>query len=254
MKVLRHIQQSISCRTAGILISGSLLFSPLPAIAQASFQLNLPNLSAPGNRESGATRSTTCIAPQENLIALVPESNYGLTHSGYPTFYFYLPPTNAPLIKFVMYNETTNELFYEGQFSIKGNTAGEGRAGIVGITLPNNGLQKPLEVGQSYVWYLTVVCDPDAIDQSGNAVIETTVARVGAPSEADQAPTTDLPRIYAEAGLWYDALAASAALKQVNNTASWNTLLRSVSLERLIPISMLSEETSPETTGVSGIN
>lgn len=230
-------------RVAGILLSSGIALGTLPAIAQASFRLNLPNLNAPGNRESGSTRSTTCIASEENLVALMPETNYGLTQKDYPTFYFYLPPTNAPVVKFVMYNETTNELFYEGQFRIKGES------GILSVALPNNGLQQPLEVDESYVWYLSVVCDPDAIDQSANPVVEATVARVPEMPEATQSASADRPRIYAEAGIWYDALAASAELKRLEDNVAWNTLLSAIDLDGLILRPLLSNgEPSPEQT------
>ncbi|MEL6381704.1 MAG: DUF928 domain-containing protein [Cyanobacteria bacterium J06626_18] len=245
--LLFYIQQSAVRRTLGALLGGSLLLSTLPAFGQATFRLNLPDLRAPGNRESGATRSTTCIASNDNLVALIPDSNYGLTQSGHPTFYFYLPPTDAPLVKFVMYNEKTNELFYEGQFRIRGES------GVLGVTLPNNGLQKSLEVGESYVWYLSVVCDPNAIDQSANPVVEAMVERVAPVSEAEQSSSTDLPRIYAEAGIWYDALAASAELRASDNNAAWNTLLNAVDLEELILSPVLSEEeaASEQTASVS---
>ncbi|MEM9003883.1 MAG: DUF928 domain-containing protein [Cyanobacteria bacterium P01_F01_bin.86] len=240
-----NTRKSMFRRFAGVLLGSSLLFGTLPAFGQAAFRLNLPDLRAPGNRESGATRSTTCIASNENLVALIPDSNYGLTESGYPTFYFYLPPTDAPLVKFVVYNETTNELFYEGQFRIKGES------GVLGVTLPNNGLQKSLEVGQSYVWYLSVVCDPDAIDQSANPVVEAMVERVDPLPEVAQSAATDLPRVYAEAGIWYDALAASANLRQQDDGAAWNTLLNAVDLEGLILTPLLSEEASSEAQTVS---
>ena len=235
MEGIRRVNQFMLRRAVGILLGSSLVFGTLPALGQTAFRLNLPDLQAPGNRESGATRSTTCIASNDNLVALIPESNYGLTQEGYPTFYFYLPPTDAPLVKFVVYNETTNELFYEGQFRIKGDS------GILGVTLPDNGFQKPLEVDQSYVWYLSVVCNPDAIDQSANPVVEATITRVDPLAEAAQSGPEDLPRVYAEAGIWYDALSASAHLRDLDNSAAWNTLLTAVDLEGLMLMPLLSE-------------
>lgn len=234
MKITRHLPPILR-RTTGLFLSSALLLGALPAIAQSNLRLNLPDLRAPGNRESGSTRSNTCIDPEDNLIALTPDSNYGLTQEGYPTFYAYLPANNAKLAKFIMYNEETNDLVYEGQFSIKGES------GIVGVSLPDNGIQRPLEVGESYVWYLTLVCDPAAIDQSGNAVIEATVARVTTLGDVAGVSAEVLPSLYAEAGLWYDALDASADLKHLNNDASWNFLLNAVELDDLIPMPVLSD-------------
>lgn len=235
MKGLRHSSYPLRRCAASVLVALSFVAAGLPAIAQARFRLNLPDLRAPGNRESGATRSNTCVDPEDTLIALIPESNYGLTQRAYPTFYAYLPNNTAQLAKFVMYDGATDELIHEGQFSVKASS------GIVGISLPDNGLQNPLQVGQSYVWYLTLICDPGAVDQSGNAVVTGTIERVTPSVESQQAPTEALPGIYAEAGLWYDALTASADLRQGNNAAPWNFLLDEVNLEMLIPVPVLSE-------------
>ena len=246
MKNRRHIHRFIFWRIAGILLSGSLTVGSLPAIAQAPFRLNLPDLRAPGNRESGSTRSTTCIDPDEQVIALVPQSNYGQTQDGYPTFYFYLPPTTAQYVKFRIDDGTTNETFYEGQFSITGDS------GIFGLTLPADGVQKPLEIGQSYYWYLTVVCEVGTADRTGDVTIDSTVERVQPLVDSTQTARADLPRLYAEAGLWYDALAVSADLKQADNAAPWNTLLSAVELENLLPVPVLSGELAFEDSAVLG--
>ena len=121
------------------------------------------------------------------------------------------------------------------------------------MTLPNNGFQKSLEVGQSYVWYISVVCDPDAIDQSANPVVEATVARVDSLPEVAQSAPEDLPRVYAEAGIWYDALSASADLRQLDDNAAWNTLLNAVNLEDLMLMPLISEEAASQSETVSAI-
>ncbi|NJO66631.1 MAG: DUF928 domain-containing protein [Leptolyngbyaceae cyanobacterium RM1_405_57] len=54
--------------------------------AQASIRFNSPSLGAPGNREAGASRSAPCAASDRGLVALLPETNLGLTTQAYPTF------------------------------------------------------------------------------------------------------------------------------------------------------------------------
>ena len=225
--------------SAGLLFGGSIVTPMSPAIAQSTIQLQLPDISAPGNRESGSTRSTTCIAPNEKLVALIPESNYGLTESAYPTVYFYLPETSAEHLKFVLLNENTNELVYEGRFKI------DGSAGIASVSLPSNGIQQPLAVGEAYVWYISVICNP--ADPSADVVTEGQIARVEPLEAATSATEVELPALYAEAGLWYDALAASAALKQdAEDTNDWNALLNAVELDDFIPVDLLSISGLPE--------
>jgi hypothetical protein len=225
--------------SAGLLLGGSVLSLVSPAIAQSNIRLQLPDISAPGNRESGSTRSTTCIASDERLVALMPESNYGLTESAYPTVYFYLPATTAEHLKFVVLNESSNELIYEGQFKI------DRSAGIASVSLPDNGIQQPLAVGEAYVWYISVICDP--ADPSADVVAEGQIARVEPLATVTNATAAELPALYAEAGLWYDAIAASAQLKQdTESPDDWDALLDAVELDNLIPADLLSLSVLPE--------
>ena len=220
----------------GILLTGGLLGGNV-AIAQRTVQLNLPNLSAPGNRESGSTRSTTCIDPSDRLVALIPETNYGLTQSGHPTFYFYLPTTTAEQLKFVLLNSATNELVYEGRFRLAGT------GGIASVSLPDNGVQQALAVNEDYVWYLAIVCDET--DPSADIVTEAYVRRVEALDLTVETPAADLPALYAEAGLWYDALAAAADRRTTDSPAAWNALLDAVALNDFIAIELLTEDAAP---------
>ncbi|MGF1460775.1 MAG: DUF928 domain-containing protein [Leptolyngbyaceae cyanobacterium] len=236
MKTFVPLHQAGLLCALGLMAGSGLTVTTLPATAQ-TLQLRLPDISAPGNRESGSTRSTTCIAANENLVALMPESNYGLTQSAYPTFYFYLPETTAEQVKFVLLNEATNEFVYEGRFAL------ESDGGIASVSLPNNGLQEPLAIGETYVWYISVVCDP--LDPSADVVTEGQIERVPSLEIAEDTPVAALPGIYAEAGLWYDAIATSAALKQADNqTTDWNALLDAVELDELIPVNLLSSRLS----------
>ncbi|MGD1908389.1 MAG: DUF928 domain-containing protein [Leptolyngbyaceae cyanobacterium] len=235
----RHLYCKVfSLGAAALMLGGSFSLAQRPLMAQAGLNLNLPGLSAPGNRQSGSTRSETCVDPDAlQLTALVPESNYGQTIDGYPTFFFYLPETDAESVKFVVYNETTNALFYEGQFSP------QGQSGILSLDIPNNGVQKALEVGESYYWYLSISCNIE--DPSANIVVGGTVARVAAPEAVETAlPTAtaqQLPEIYAADGLWHDALAASAQLYQeTNDSLAWSALLRAVELDHLLEVPVLS--------------
>lgn len=198
------------------------------AVAQSqTLQLNLPNLDAPGNRQSGSTRSEQCVAHGEAVTALMPTTNYGQTTDGYPTFFFHLPETTAEVAQFVLYDEASLELVYEGTFAI------QGESGIVSISLPDNGLQKALETDSRYFWYFSVVCDRD--DPSASVVVEGTVARVETPAALatalGMATPAEEPGLYAAAGFWHDALVASAALQPRTDTP-WSALLTAVDLDR----------------------
>jgi hypothetical protein len=246
MKNRHPFRTVFSLSAAALVLGGSFSLAQQPLRAQTGLNLNLPGLSAPGNRQSGSTRSETCVAPDAplQLTALMPESNYGQTIDGYPTFFFYLPETDAESVRFVVYNETTNDLFYEGDF------APQGQSGILNLNLPDNGVQKALEVGESYYWYLSISCNVE--DPSANIVVSGTVARVAPSAPITEALTTappeQLPGIYASAGLWHDALAASAQLiRDSNDATAWTALLMAVGLDNLLNIPVLSQDISLDT-------
>jgi hypothetical protein len=92
------------------------------------------------------------------------------------------------------------------------------------VSLPQN--QPGLAIGQSYVWQVVLVCNPKA--PSMNVVATANIAVVK-PSAALQtqlaAAQTPQQRIdlYAESGLWYDAL-AEARKNPIDQAAILNLL------------------------------
>lgn len=241
MNILRPFPVAIALGVTGLWMLGTPSLGQWSALAQAGLQLNLPDLNAPGNRESGSSRSESCLEPGESLVALMPDSNYALTRNGHPRFFFYLPPTNAEAVNFILYHEESGAVFYEGHFSI------EDKSGIVSLSLPDNGLQQSLEADEAYYWYFSVVCASN--DPNRNEVVSGTVQRITPDAETAEAiaaanPQT-LPAVYAQAGLWQDALAAAAALKQDGNPAAWNALLQSVELQSIAEAPLLSERLPP---------
>jgi hypothetical protein len=199
--------------------------------AQASIRFNSPSIGAPGNREAGASRSAPCAASDRGLVALLPETNLGLTTQAYPTFFAYLPPSTATTAEFVLYHEGTDELVYSTSFEITGD------AGIASIQLPQQAGQMPLEVGESYYWYFTVVCD--AADRSADMTVQGGVQRVAPDSsllnQVQTAQPQEIPIIYAEAGIWHEALSTLVELSRANPNdptvnANLDELLGSVGL------------------------
>ncbi|MBD1867971.1 DUF928 domain-containing protein [Cyanobacteria bacterium FACHB-471] len=199
--------------------------------AQASIRFNSPSIGAPGNREAGASRSALCAASDRGLVALLPETNLGLTTQAYPTFFAYLPPTTATTAEFVLYHEGTDELVYSTSFEITGNP------GIASIQLPEQAGQRPLEVGESYYWYFTIICNAD--ERSADMSVQGGVQRVAPDSsllnQVQTAQPQEIPIIYAEAGIWHEALSTLVELSRANPNdptvnANLDELLSSVGL------------------------
>lgn len=207
----------------------------LSSLASAqNIQFNAPSIGAPGNRESGASRSAPCATSDRGLLALLPETNIGLTTEAYPSFFAYVPPSSAEIAEFLLYEEGTDQLIYSTSLEINGES------GIASVKLPVDADIPSLEVGKNYYWYFTVVCDQD--DRSGDMTVQGTVQRVALNADlARQLASASAPEraaIYAQAGIWQDALASLAALNQrepnnPSNRSSWNSLLTAVGLQEI---------------------
>ncbi|MEG4351568.1 DUF928 domain-containing protein [Microcoleus sp. LAD1_D3] len=167
---------------------------------------------------------------QLGLTALVPTNKIGRTVFDYPTFFFYLPPTEAESAEFILKDQSGNQI-YKQDLTISN------LSGVIGVSIPTNKNVAPLEVGKSYTWNFTVICDSQ--DRSADQIQIGTVRRVELSADIrrqlDQADPRQKTFIYAENGIWQDALSTLAAARrdQPNDTtfkADWESLLDSVKL------------------------
>ena len=204
------------------------------------------NLSSPNDRRLRQSHARViCHTGNIKLTALVPESLIGRTVSEYPVFFFYLPKTDfydAELVEFILKDENGN-LIYET--TLKTNKAA---AGVMSVSIPANKKVPPLEAGKSYRGSIALICDPE--DRSADAVVTGIVRRVELSAdilrELDAADPRQKTVIYAENGIWQDALGTLAAARHANPNdtdlgADWKSLLDSVKLgeiaaEPLLPI------------------
>jgi hypothetical protein len=171
----------------------------------------------------------------------VPENKRGRTVSDYPTFFFYLPQPNAELAEFILEDENGN-LIYGQALTIKN------LSGVIGVSIPANTNVPPLEVGKNYTWVFSLVCDPE--DRSADKAERGTVRRVELSAdilgELENADPRRKTFIYAENGIWQDALGNLAAARRANPNdpvfkSDWKSLLESVELgsiaaEPIVPI------------------
>lgn len=173
------------------------------------------------------------IKDQLKLTALSPKNKIARTVSDYPTFFFYLPKTEAELAEFMLLNESGKEIYKQ---TIKISNL----SGIIGVSIPANKDVPRLEIGKSYSWNFTVICNSQ--DRSGDMMEIGTVRRVELSadirSQLEKADPREKNFIYAENGIWQDALSnlvaalraqpSDAALK-----ADWESLLNSVTLGKI---------------------
>lgn len=228
---LAHVGVTVLPATMGIAIS---LLPSNATAAPVNFKLpKPPNRGASGNRQGAASRGD-CEPTPERLTALVPEYKkavqgkkvpsqiWGLTATERPMLWFYQPYAKAAIsnIQVILRDEAnpSNKVVYRASLPPAQTS------GIQGVALTD----VPLEGNKTYHWYLklTMNCTtPEPIFAEG------WIQRVKVAAPLSLAMS-------AEQGLWYDAIASVAKLRQTkpNDPAlmqDWTDLLKSIELESL---------------------
>jgi hypothetical protein len=193
----------------------------------------------PGRRKGGASRGN-CPPIQPALTALIPKTNLGLTTKEYPTLWFYVPysATDIPKAELMVLDENQRPILEKPMVVQLSKTPG-----IMGVTLPSTA--KPLEFEQKYRWYFELVCDTE--NPSNNPTVDGWIKRVQLSQELmtqlDNHNTQQHYLMYAENGIWYDALTHLIPMIGVNPsdptlTQNWSDLLEAVGLQELVDTSI----------------
>ena len=210
------------------------------------------DIGTPGRRERLGTRGlcpqdgANASKPQKALTSLLPvrtaQANLGLTISGYPTFFFYLPETTGREVEFLL-TDADDRKVYSSTFAVTGEP------GVIGLSLPKNAGMAPLEIGKDYHWYFSIVCHPGDADKSSDPIVGGWIRRVepSSPLLAEQlenSPLRDRVALYAADGIWYETLTALAQLRYDNPNdralaQTWANLLRSVGLSDIAQESLI---------------
>jgi len=203
------------------------------------------DIDAPPTGKVRSVRGGCASSSQLSLTALVPKNKIGRTVSDYPTFFFYLPQTEAELAELILEDESGNQI-YQQDLTIKN------LSGVIGVSIPANTNVPPLEVGKSYTWKFTVVCDPE--DRSSDQLESGVVRRVELSADILRELENAAPRrktfIYAENGIWQDALGNLAAARRANPNdpvfqTDWESLLDSVTLREIAKEPIVEIEPQP---------
>ena len=215
-----------------------------------ALKINLPkppSRGVPGNSGRGGG-SRTCLKlakqyPKEQailnkLVALIPEYQseqvtqvWGTTTTEYPTFWFYVPYATNSIrsLEFVLQDDNGKTLH-------KLPVAVPKVPGIVGVTLPSN---KPgLQADNQYNWFFKVRGDCGDSLEFVEGWVERTKLDAATSERLKNASDQEQLSIYAEQGLWYDALTTLAQQHHTNPKdatvmTDWKGLLKEVGLEPL---------------------
>ncbi|NEQ52089.1 MAG: DUF928 domain-containing protein [Leptolyngbya sp. SIO3F4] len=214
--------------TIGLSVIGSII---TPTLAQGRLVFKPTSTGAPGNRESGANRSGACAQSDQGLVALMPANNLAQTTASHPIMYAYFPASTAQFAEFALYEEGSDELVYGALFNVTGNS------GLVTVDVPDRATVSPLQIGQRYYWYLSLICN--VRERASDMTVQGSFERVNSVNLDEQllgASVGQQPYIYAEAGLWPETLTSLVEASR-NNPATaqqdFKDLLQSVGLETL---------------------
>jgi Domain of Unknown Function (DUF928)/LysM domain len=214
--------------------------------------LNLSNVVKIGNSRIGAKRGRgpSCVKNSEqNIKALLPESNFGWTLRDYPTFFWYLPELeykeSKPIPVLFKYREIISTSEDEETFGTKlyETSLNNLNPGIVSFTLPPEA--PPLEEGKEYEWELQVHCTDTTWITIRSRIKRISTNNPTLANKLENAPIEDYPAILASEGVWYDILPIMAALKQKNPNDSsleedWVEILKQIGYGDLIDTSFVS--------------
>jgi hypothetical protein len=152
---------------------------------------------APASRVGGGSRGTADITGELSVLA---PDHTGLTTRSQPTLYWYLSrPANARLDVTVMNEEKIDPLL-EKVIGVPKT------AGIQSLDLATVGTT--LKPGVEYRWFVSLT--PDESQRSNDIVASGTIKYVppdaALQGQITRADTLAQARIYAEDGIWYDAI------------------------------------------------
>ena len=158
-----------------------------------------------------ASDSSKQVAKDATLTALAPYSHVGQSSATNPTFTWYIPDRESYPMEFWLYEFDPTSYGGKGKQVYQAKLASS--AGIMTHSLPTK--QAGLTPGKTYIWQVALICNPNSPSQS--LVVNNQVKIV----EVDPTLKTQLNNssdyltkadIYAQAGLWYDALAEVATM------------------------------------------
>jgi Domain of Unknown Function (DUF928) len=166
-----------------------------------------PLLGAPAGRVGGGTRSGSA-RDIFVLSALVPEDT-GLTMSEQPSLYWFISSATALPVEVAVSDPRATQPVLETRLP------SPVQPGVHRIKLADLGVR--LAPGVSYRWSVSVISDVNrrSRDILAGGVIERVQAPAGLQEKLAQSRKEEHPFLYAQAGLWYDALTSISELIEV---------------------------------------
>jgi hypothetical protein len=162
-----------------------------------------PKRGAPGGRVGGGTRGNR---REVFVLSVLAPDHSGFTTKEQPSLYWFISNSTSLPVEFTVMDPQGIEPVLETRIPAPV------QAGVHRIRLSDYNVR--LAPGAAYRWFIAVV--PDADRRSKDILAGGAVERVELPDEIKaklaKAEKSEIPAIYAEAGLWYDTVAALSEL------------------------------------------
>jgi Domain of Unknown Function (DUF928) len=176
-----------------------LLSTPLPLFAaDANVPVyNPPSRGAPGGRIGGGTRGG---GQNVFVLSVLAPDHSAFTTNEQPSLYWFISqPTSLPVELTVMDPQGVQPI-------LEARVPAPVKAGIQRVRLADYNVH--LAPGGAYRWFVAVIPDADrrSKDILAGGAIERVDLQEDVKAKLAKASDKELPFIYAQAGLWYDAL------------------------------------------------
>lgn len=156
----------------------------------------------PSNTYTGSATTRGCEGNAIPPTILASRDRVGQTMSTHPTFAWFIDDEQPRAMEFTIYKYTQNK-----QYNKIYQTTEKTSPGIMAFTLPKN--ESPLKLNQIYVSQVVIFCEPNSpstslIDQVYFEIVDVPINL----KNQLQNTSTSLEKVnlYAESGLWYDAI------------------------------------------------
>jgi hypothetical protein len=238
---MKHLNYKLTITSINLL---TILVLTLPAFSQTRLQktwqvsVNFPPTSdrgAPSRTRGTGSRDGICgdrletRAESQTLIAVTPQNNIVTTISSHPSIYIYISETLDKNAQFRLIDLETEKPIEETDKTF----ALPNHRGMLKIDLPST---LELKSETPYQWQLLIICNPDnrESDKMLQGWIERTTLNVEQEAKLAETQPQTLARaiVYAEMGIWSEAVDILATLRDQNSEAKtqWTELLESVEL------------------------
>lgn len=184
-----------------------------------------PMRGAPKGRIGGGTRGIG----QAFTIAVLAPDHVGLTTQAQPVFYWYAGQSMTAPVEFTLIDGGVEPL-------IEAALTPPDRPGIYRIELSDYAVR--LEPGHRYQWFVALILDRNSRSRDilAGGMIERVESTQDLTRHLNAVPKTEYPAVYADSGIWYDAI---DALSRMIDQDSGNKELRNSRIDLLQQVGLI---------------